>query len=142
MSPVRVVVLGLMAVAVVFGVAALRLGLYQDGLPGPGLLPLAASLLLLAGAGRLWRQAAELDSGERFQAGPIVTVLGFGLMVPLLKPAGFVLCTLVFVAAYARLLHHRPWGSAIALSLGLTAGAVLLFAYLLAVPLPLWPAVR
>jgi hypothetical protein len=136
---------GLMFAA--FGIAGLWIaGEYPRGTAlrmGPGYMPvmLCWGLVLLGGAITI---RGALKSGAKlagWQLRPfvlvLVAVLAFALLI---EPAGLAIATLAIVfigAAGGR--EFRPV-EAIALALGLAAGAVALFAYGLRLSIPLWPA--
>lgn len=138
-SPVRVAASCFVALAVVFGAGAFRLGFRADGVPGPGLLPLVTSILLLPVALRLLAKPAAAGSGEPFRRPSLVALpmlVAYGLLLPSL---GFVLPTVVLLTAWGRIFHERPMARALVLAILLVVGAVGLFHRLLAVPIPLWP---
>jgi hypothetical protein len=136
---------GLMFAA--FGIAGLWIASeYPRGTAlrmGPGYMPvmLCWGLVLLGGAiairGAL-KSGAKLNGWElRPFVLVLVAVLAFALLI---EPAGLAIATLAIVfigAAGGR--EFRPV-EAIALALGLAAGAVALFAYGLRLSIPLWPA--
>ena len=136
---------GLMFAA--FGIAGLWIASeYPRGTAlrmGPGYMPvmLCWGLVLLGGAIAI---RGALKSGAKltgWQLRPfvfvLIAVLAFALLI---EPAGLAIATLAIVfigAAGGR--EFRPV-EAIALALGLAAGAVALFAYGLRLSIPLWPA--
>jgi hypothetical protein len=136
---------GLMFAA--FGIAGLWIASeYPRGTAlrmGPGYMPvmLCWGLVLLGGAIAI---RGALKSGAKltgWQLRPfvlvLVAVLAFALLI---EPAGLAIATLaiVFIGA-AGGPEFRPV-EAVALALGLAAGAVALFAYGLRLSIPLWPA--
>ena len=138
-SPVRLSAAALAALALAFGVGAFKLGFVAEGVPGPGLLPLATSVLLLPLAARLLIRPDILGPGESLARTPLLALAALGVYAFTLPRAGLVLPTLVLLAVWARGFHGRSIGESVALSVGLTAGAVLLFRYALGVLVPLWP---
>jgi hypothetical protein len=136
---VRLAAAGLGLLALAFGLGAFRLGFRHEGVPGPGVLPLAASLLLLPIALRLLLRPALLPAAAPLRASPLAA-LGllavYGLVLP---RGGFVLPTVALVVTWVLAFHGRGPAGAAALAALLTAAAAFLFARLLGVPLPLWP---
>jgi hypothetical protein len=107
--------------------------------PGPGLLPLvlAGLLAVLAGAAALARGPSPPAPAATGRALVVAALL---VVYPLLLPRlGFGLTTALAMFALARAIEPRPV-AALALFAGLgTAGALLLFRHVLAVPLPRGP---
>ena len=138
-SPVRLSAAALAALALAFGAGAFRLGFVAEGVPGPGLLPLATSVLLLPLAVRLLMRPDVLGPGEPLVRTPLLALAALGVYAFTLPRAGLVLPTVALLAVWARWFHGRSIGESVALSVGLTAGAVLLCRYALGVLVPLWP---
>jgi Tripartite tricarboxylate transporter TctB family len=110
---------------------------------GPGYMPvmLCWGLVLLGGAiatkGAL-RAGAKLAG---WHLRPLVLVLAAILaFAVLIEPAGLALATLAIVLIGAAAGLEFRFGEALALALGLAAGAVGLFVYGLKLPMPVWPA--
>ena len=131
----------LMLLAVVFGVESVSPGLWQDGMPGPGLVPgigaaLLAGLLVLL----VWRGRGVPDEQFGFSAQPFLALdllLAYALALP---HGGFVPTSLVMIILGVRLFHRQRWARASLLAMVLIAVCVLLFKVALRVPLLLFPA--
>ena len=118
---------------------------YNFGTPrqmGPGFLPTTLSFVLMGLGLAIALKAAR--TGELLEGTgalrPIIVVLGgVVLFSQTLEPLGLVLSSfiLVMVACAA----HTPFRfkESLLLSVGLTVGVVVLFAYALGVPFSLWP---
>jgi hypothetical protein len=130
----------LAALAVAFGAGAFKLGLTAEGLPGPGLLPLVTSVLLLPLAVRLLVAPHTLGPAQALHRTPLTALAVLAVYALALPRAGFVLPTLILLVAWIRVFHGRSVTSSIAVSVALTAGAVVLFRIALGVLVPLWPA--
>lgn len=118
---------------------------YPMGTPrqmGPGFTPMILSLLLTA-LGVLLAIRAPQTGDEIEGEGslrPIVVVLGAVLLFSqMLEPLGLVLSSmaLVLVSCFAQAPFRLR--ESVILSIGLTVGVVLLFAYALEIPFALWP---
>ncbi|MCK0206449.1 tripartite tricarboxylate transporter TctB family protein [Starkeya koreensis] len=109
---------------------------------GPGFMPFSLALLLM-GLGLLLALRAPHD-GEELEWGgglrPVLVVLGAVLLfAQVLEPLGLVLSSMILIIASS--LAHTPFRlrETLLLSVGLTVGVVLLFAYALEIPFALWP---
>ena len=138
-TSVRSAAAGLALLALVFGVGSFQLGFRQEGVPGPGLLPLVTSLLLLPIAGRLLLRPSDLPGAEPLRATPLVALAVLGIYAVVLPRGGFVGPTVVFLVVWVVAFHRRPLWQAVVLAVLLTAGAVVLFHVVLGVPMPLRP---
>jgi hypothetical protein len=139
-SPARLSAATLAALAVAFGGGAFELGLTAEGLPGPGLLPLITSVLLLPLALRLLVAPDTLGPAQALRRTPLAALAVLAVYALALPRAGFVLPTLVLLGVWTRVFHGRSLGSSVGVSVALTAGAVLLFRVALGVLVPLWPS--
>jgi putative tricarboxylic transport membrane protein len=125
--------------ALVFGLGAFRLGFWQEGVPGPGLLPFITSLALLPIALRLLLRPRSVPEAGPLRAMPLLALAVLAVYGAVVARLGFVGPSLVLLAVWRRAFHGGSWRVAAVTSLALVIGAVLLFRTLLGVPLPLWP---
>lgn len=133
--PSVIAALLLAALAAVFLHGGLRLGLWVDGGPGPGLLPAIVAAAMLGLIAAMLFTALEDDGG--FKREPLIAVAllcGFALMAP---RTGIVAPTVLLIFAWVKLLHGQSWLRAALLSVALTAAGIGLFRVLLKVPIPL-----
>ena len=133
--PSVVAALLLAALAAVFLHGGLRLGLWVDGGPGPGLLPAVAAATMLGLITAMVFTALEDEGG--FKPQPLIAVAllcAFALMAPRI---GIVIPTVLLIFAWVKLLHGQGWLRAGLLSGALTAPGIGLFHLLLKVPIPL-----
>lgn len=128
-----------MLLALTFGLGAFKLGFTAEGVPGPGLLPLLTSGLLLPIGIWLVIRPSAVGASEPFRLAPILALALLAVYAIVLPRAGFVVPTLVFLTVWTMAFHGRSLRSAAALGVGLTAASVLLFRGLLGVLIPLWP---
>lgn len=138
MKPTMVIAAMLCLLALVFGVEAFQLGFWVDDNPGPGVLPLVASVLLLPLSILSLRERPSENatgfSGYSFLA--IVVLIAYACAVPY---GGFVLPTLVLIALWCKIFHRQSWLRSILCSASLTIFGIVIFAYLLQVPIQLLP---
>jgi len=125
--------------ALTFGLGAFKLGFTTEGVPGPGLLPLLTSALLLPIGIWLVIRPGAVGASEPFHRAPILALALLAVYAVVLPRAGFVVPTLAFLTVWAMAFHGRSLRSAAAMSVGLTVASVLLFRGLLGVLIPLWP---
>jgi hypothetical protein len=129
-----------------FGAAALLLGQsYTTGTVsemGPGYFPKALGLLLL-GLGTAIALRALLRPGPAarpFFARPLLVLVGSVLLFAwLLDRAGIVVAGLLLVVGARAAAPGFRWREVLALGLGLTAAAALIFGYALGIPFQIWP---
>jgi hypothetical protein len=138
-APLRVVALMLAVLAVTFAVGSVGLGFWVDEIPGPGLLSFATAVLLLPVLAALFWSSpiAEDEPGFDFAtlfALPLICV--YALVVPY---AGLVPGTIVLVVLWVRFFHRQNWLRAATLAVCLVAAFAVLFKFLLAAPIPLFP---
>lgn len=138
-SPVRLSAAFFVLLALAFGVGAFKLGFRAEGIPGPGLLPLITSVLLLPLGLGLLISPAPVGEARPFRRPPLLALVLLAVYALLLPRAGFVLPSLAFLTIWAMAFHARPFVGAVLMSAGLTAGTAVLFRVLLGVLLPLWP---
>lgn len=138
-SPVRLSAAGFVLLALVFGLGSFKLGFRAEGVPGPGLLPLLTSVLLLPLGVRLFLRPSAVGRVEAPGRAPLLALVLLAAYAVVLPRAGFVLPTLVFLQIWAMAFHGRSFAPALAMSAGLVAGSALLFRALLGVLMPLWP---
>jgi hypothetical protein len=138
-SPVRLAGAGFVLLALTFGLGAFTLGFRAEGVPGPGLLPLVTSALLLPVGLRLLLRPAVVGASEPFRRAPLLALALLAVYAAVLPHAGFVVPSLLFLTVWAMAFHGRPLASAAVMSVALTAASALLFRGLLGVLIPLWP---
>lgn len=130
---------GMLAVlALVFGIGAFQLGFWVDDNPGPGVLPLIASGLLLPLAILSLRENVS-EEAAGFEAGTFAAIgalIAYSCAVP---SAGFVLPTVVLIFAWCHYFNGQPWLRSFVCSGALTLVGVVIFNLLLQVPFQLWP---
>ena len=130
----------LAGLALVFGSASFKLGFFVDGVPGPGLLPLGAAVLLLplVVVAVASKPISEEDFGLSWA--PLLGIGALLVYAALLPKIGFAPGTGVLMILWARFLHGRSWFESIVFSAVIVAVASVGFRVLLGVPLPLLPA--
>ncbi len=137
----RVTAALLLALAVAFSAAALRLYPYSsEGGPGSGFLPFWLGLVMAALALALFlRRARVADPGFATGGGRarLLIVLALTLaFVVLLKTLGMVLATALYLVATVRFVGRHAWWVAVAVGIGAAAFNYLVFAHWLRVPFP------
>lgn len=132
----------LLATGVAAAAMSLRLGLTVRGVPGPGLWPLLASVLIVVTAVGVvlrprHRLCEQLTRSEVTQTAPAIAIMV--AFVALLPTAGVVTaCTLTGVA-WLRLVAHERWILSLALPPAVGLAIYLTFVVMLQVPLPVDP---
>lgn len=130
----------LLVLAVVFGIGSMRLGLWQDGMPGPGLLPgIGALLLAVLLALLVWRGALVPDEEFGFALRPFLAIGVLLVYAAVVPRTGFVPATVVMVTLWSHFFHEQGWLRSVVLAVVLVAACVLLFKTALEVPMPLFP---
>jgi putative tricarboxylic transport membrane protein len=133
-------------IGILFCIGGLHYGIRRSGIPGPGFLPFATGLILVALSlilllSRFLKRRDEAGAiGEPMPRGEalrrILKALGaLCLYVLILEPLGFLLTTFLFMILALRL-EPRRWAFILTLAIGATAFFFLLFKVLLRVPLP------
>ena len=134
---------GLALLATAYLAAARAYPLDTLAVPGPGVMPLAAGVALLALA--VWqfaaaRRAAPDDDRETRSASPGWSPLALAAVLVLYAAAlprlGFLVTSFALVFAAARLMGLDGWWRPAALALGATALGRVIFVTWLGVPLP------
>jgi putative tricarboxylic transport membrane protein len=139
LAPTHVGALMLGALVLVFGIGAFKLGFWMDEMPGPGLLPMAAVVLLIPVIVVILREPAPADETP-FTLMPLLALAVMGVFGLLLPHAGVILAMIALVIAWVRFFHQQTWLRAVICSVGLTAAAVFIFGVLLEVRMQLLPA--
>ena len=131
-------------------VFSLRLPLGRWNEPGPGVFPLAISVLLFI-SGILWfirggergrREGIEMRQNPLQQFSTVIRIVGLtALFIGLLEPLGYLGTSILYLfALFFWVSRYRVW-SAAAMAVACGAGSWLFFEKLLTTPLPkgLWP---
>lgn len=125
----------LVGLGLVFAIGGVRLGLWVDGGPGPGLLPtIAATLLLLLVAVLL--VSAPKDE-ERFHYEPLLAMMLCCAYAAIVPRIGVLIPTFALIVIWVMVLHRQTLLRASLLGVGLTGAGVVLFHVLLKVPMQL-----
>jgi hypothetical protein len=138
--PVRLSALALTGFAIAFGVAALRLGFWGDGIPGSGLIPFLACVLMLPIGIVLLLAPLDASENDPLRLVPLVGLVALGIYVLILPRLGFAAATTLLLLVWIKGLHGRSWLEAVAGSAALSGFILFLFSRLLGVPLNLWPS--
>ena len=140
--PVRLSALLLLAVSLAFGIGSFRLGLWSQGIPGPGLTSFIGSLLLVPLSLRLLRAPVEGEDGEPLSVSALTGAIVFCLYVVALQFVGFALSTFVFLVVWARVLYRQTLTMSSFSAFGMCVAIGVVFALLLSVPIQIWPEWR
>ena len=140
-GPAYQVVAALVVLALGLGAGYLAHGYGLGSLrrPGPGLWPLAVSVLIVALALILLAVGRGLDDAEKFTRSSFLvlaggaTFVGLGLLLPTL---GFEIPAILLGIVWLRFLGGESWRSTIVISVLTTAAFYVLFLYALQIPLP------
>lgn len=137
--PAKLTGIGLLLIAVGFGIGSWRLSIWQLGMPGPGLTPLLASLALLPIAAVLVLEQVRPGESEPLQVAPLLAGLAFFAYAALVEYAGFMLPSFAFIFLWGRLLYARSWATSLATAVVMPLALYVIFMLGLGIPLPLWP---
>ena len=132
----------LLVLALGTGIASAGMPMGTYNLPGPGVFPLALSVLLgAAAASRIaWlvfrgeEDAGEVRLGHRNIAVACLALAGVALC---LERAGFLFTAAVFLLVLYRSFSEAGWGKVIVMSAAVVAGFHLLFERLIGITLPM-----
>jgi len=139
LPPVRIVALALLLIALGFGASAIDLPIWQAGMPGPGLTPLLICACLLPLSLIILFEGITPEEREPLQLAPFLCGLALLLYVYLVQQAGFVLPTILFGLAWARLLYRQSWTVSLAAACLVPLALCAVFVGGLGIPLALWP---
>ena len=138
--------LGLAVLALGYLLVGRRYPLDSLATPGPGVVPLAAGVVLLALAiwqllsrrpgGAAPRSAPEPADGGAGRRAPVIMAAVLALYAATLPVLGFLPTSFALVCIAARLMGLDGWWRPAALALGVTVASRLLFGTWLGVPLP------
>ncbi|CAN7706430.1 MULTISPECIES: tripartite tricarboxylate transporter TctB family protein [unclassified Ensifer] len=128
----------LVVVSIVAISSSLSLGVWKHGMPGPGLFPVAAAILLLVALAATMREGWRQEGmDERIE---IPRFLGYGVaiigFVGLLSIAGTLPAIFVFLSLVVAIVERLRWPQALAIASGTTFACWAVFERLLGVPLP------
>jgi len=132
--------LGLAILALGYLLVGRRYPLDTLATPGPGVVPLAAGVVLLVLA--IWlllaapRSAPEPADGGAGRRAPLVMAAVLALYAATLPVLGFLLTSVALVFVAARLMGLDGWWRPVALALGITLASRVIFGSWLGVPLP------
>jgi putative tricarboxylic transport membrane protein len=132
--------LGLAVLALGYLLAGRRYPLDTLATPGPGIVPLAAGVALLALA--IWqvlaapRSAPDPADGGLVPRAPLIMSAALALYAATLPMLGFLLTSFALVFVAARLMGLAGWWRPAGLALGVTVASRVLFGAWLGVPLP------
>lgn len=140
LQPTPFMAMMLTIIAVVFAFGGYSLGLWQDEMPGAGLLPFATALVLLPLVARIFFERPVDETA--FKRRPLVAVLLLACYAATLPTLGFIIPTIVMITLWIRALDEQPLPSAVIVAVVLTLAGAFLFVTLLQVPMPLLPRIR
>ncbi len=141
LSPTVISALVMIVLSLAFGYGSYRLGFWDYGIPGSGLLPMLASAVLLVLASILLVQTWREPEGETFRPMPIAA-LGLIWVYSLLLPwLGFAIPTVIMLFIWVKVVFGRPAWLAALLAVLLTLGGIVLFGTFLDTPIEVWPNV-
>ncbi|MBM4315296.1 MAG: tripartite tricarboxylate transporter TctB family protein [Deltaproteobacteria bacterium] len=136
------------AVGIAVALGSLRYGLGPLDSPGTGFLPFLAgsAIVLLASIGLIvstlkrrrgtgWTPVLQ---GVRWQK-PLLVMAVLCAYALLMKPLGFLLCTVIFIGVLLRAVEPQRWPTVIAGSIGTALGAYAIFTLWLKAQLPQGP---
>lgn len=126
-------------VAVLFAVGGYGLGLWQDDMPGAGLLPFGAALLMLPLILRVFFERPAEETG--FNLRPLGAVLLLIVYAAVLPYLGFIIPTFLLILIWVKVFDRRPILMTAIVAAGLTLAGAFLFVTLLQVPMPLIPKI-
>lgn len=131
----------LIAIGVGVVIESLRLKLGTPLTPLPGFFPFIGGLLLIGLSIVLFGHGLQpQDRPTRKAAGdlrkPVAPIVSLGAYTAALTSLGYLLPTTILVAVMLRILGMTSWKVLILASLGLSAGAYLLFGRILGIDLP------
>lgn len=139
LTPLGVSALLMIGLAVAFGYGSLRLGFWDYGIPGSGLLPMVASVMLLLLAVILLWQARKREGETTFHPSPAMALVLMGGYAAILPLLGFVIPTVAMIFVWVKFIYRRPLWVALLVAGLLTLGGVALFSILLDTPIKVWP---
>jgi putative tricarboxylic transport membrane protein len=137
----QIITLGWICGGLLISITSTTYGLYEDGSPGPGLMPFLVGVSISLCAlirfikGQVSRKRSPYDlkiPGKNF----IYTILGLVAYALLLEQIGFILVTIGFLAAILFFVGEQPWYLTILISISISIGSYFLFSTLLQVQLP------
>ena len=137
-------------VAAAFCIGAVRYGIFERGVPGPGFFPLLAGLVLILPASILFisRMADRKGKGEKEKSLPffpekagwkrLIHVVGSLVFYSIaLEYLGFLVTTFLFMIFLLKI-EPRGWIATLATGILATLSSYVLFEVLLNVQLPRW----
>jgi uncharacterized membrane protein len=139
LTPLGVSALLMIGLAVAFGYGSLRLGFWDYGIPGSGLLPMMASVMLLLLAVILLWQARKREGEVVFHLSPGMALILMGGYAAILPSLGFAIPTVVMIFVWVKFIYRRPLWVALLVAGLLTLGGVALFSVFLDTPIEVWP---
>lgn len=136
-TPFMAIVIAIMAV--LFASGGYTLGLWQDEMPGAGLLPFVTALLLLPLILRIFFERPADETA--FNGRPLGAVLLLACYAATLPVLGFVIPTIAMIVIWVRALDGKPPLITVVVAVLLTLAGAFLFVTLLHVPMPLFPKI-
>lgn len=125
------------AVALVFLSGGYQIGLWQGEMPGAGLLPFVAALLLLPLTSRIFfERSADETAFNRRPLGAVLLLACYAVILPLL---GFIIPTVIMIIVWIKAFDEQRLLPATIVAVILTLAGAFLFVTLLQVPMPLLP---
>lgn len=141
LSPTTLSALIMIVLALAFGYGSYRLGFWDYGMPGSGLLPMLASVALLLLSGILISQARKQADEEPFRLLPIMALALVWVYALALPWLGFAIPTVIMLFIWVKYIYQRPAWVAGLVAVLLTLGGIVLFGTFLDTPIEVWPHV-
>ena len=132
----------LLAIAIGTGIASAGMPMGSYNLPGPGVFPLALSVLLAAGAGLriAWLQVRPAEEAGEIRLGHrniVIVCLALAGVAVGLERAGFLLTAGVFLVVLYRAFSEATWWRVIVSAAAALAGFHLFFERFIGITLPM-----
>jgi hypothetical protein len=138
-EPARLVSAALISVAVFFAVASVRVGLWETGMPGPGLTSFLGALLLFPLGIIAYVSCPTITEDDSLHLVPLIGGAGLCVFAWLLPTLGFAVSMTALMLFLTSGLQQRSWWQGVITAVVISGVLVVLFYYVLLVPIMVWP---
>jgi hypothetical protein len=137
-DPAKLVSTTLIGLAIFFAVASAQVGLWDSGMPGPGLTSFFGSVLLIPISLATFASHKLPEEDDSLRLVPLLGGAAICLFAWVLPTLGFAISIAALMLFLMSVLQKRSWIQGVVTAVVISGVLVTLFYYVLMVPIQIW----